>query len=189
MTSTGGTIKTPTFPLKTDRLSLRVHRPQDENRLLAIYSRPDVARFLLEGPWNEQDAADQTRTRLSRTDLLGDFKALALAVEFEEDLIGSVSIWLTDREHGQAEIGWTLDPAFGGRGLATEAVGALLALAFDHYRLHRVIARMDARNTTSARLAERVGMTREAHFRKDWWSKGEWTDTLVFAQLAGDQNG
>lgn len=46
---------------------------------------------------------------------------------------------------------------------------------------------MDARNTASARLAERVGMVQEAHFRKNWWSKGEWTDTLIFAQLADDR--
>src|SRR5699024_10141769 len=41
-------------------------------------------------------------------------------------------------------------------------------------------------NTASARLAERVGMHREAQLRQDWWSKGEWTDTVIFAMLASD---
>lgn len=44
----------------------------------------------------------------------------------------------------------------------------------------------DARNTASAKLATRVGMTQEAHFRANWWSKGEWTGTLVFAVLPDD---
>ena len=39
----------------------------------------------------------------------------------------------------------------------------------------------------AAKLAERIGMKREAHLRQDWWSKGEWTDTLVFAMLASDR--
>jgi len=52
--------------------------------------------------------------------------------------------------------------------------------------VHRVVAQMDARNTASARLAARVGMRQEAHFRRDFWSKGEWTDTLVFGLLASE---
>lgn len=45
---------------------------------------------------------------------------------------------------------------------------------------------MDARNSASAALARRVGLRLEAHHIADWFSKGEWTDTLVFAQLASD---
>lgn len=30
-------------------------------------------------------------------------------------------------------------------------------------------------------------MKREAHLRQDWWSKREWTDTLVFGMLASDR--
>jgi len=155
--------------------------------LLALYSQPEVARFLLEEPWSHADAEVQIKQRLERTDLFGPQESLSLAIEFQGALIGNTSIWLTDRDHHEAEIGWTLDPASGGQGLATEAVEALLTLAFDHHRLHRIAAQMDARNTASARLAERVGMVREAHFRKNWWSKGEWTDTLIFAQLADDR--
>jgi RimJ/RimL family protein N-acetyltransferase len=46
---------------------------------------------------------------------------------------------------------------------------------------------MDARNTASAKLARRIGMRQEAHLRQDWWSKGEWTDTLIFGMLASDR--
>ena len=46
---------------------------------------------------------------------------------------------------------------------------------------------MDARNTASAKLATRIGMQQEAHLRQDWWSKGEWTDTLIFGMLSSDR--
>jgi len=29
-------------------------------------------------------------------------------------------------------------------------------------------------------------VTKEAHLRQDWWSKGEWTDTFVYAVLAAE---
>ncbi|MFP3366304.1 GNAT family protein, partial [Pseudoalteromonas sp. SIMBA_148] len=60
-------------------------------------------------------------------------------------------------------------------------------LGFETSGLHRVVAQMDARNTASARLAEMLGMRREAHHRQDLWSKGERTDTLVYAMLASDR--
>ena len=100
--------------------------------------------------------------------------------------MGDVLLWLDGDGNGPgrcAEIGWVLHPDHGGRGYSSEAVRAVLELGVGHYRLHRIIARMDARNTASARLAERLGMRQEAHFRQDWWSKGEWTDTLVYALL------
>ena len=175
------------LPVDTDRLRLRLHREQDREALLAIYSRPDVARHLLEEPWTPEDSRRRIEERLARTGLHTGEGALALVIEHEGRVLGDVALWLTDRAHLAAEIGWVLDPAAGGQGLATEAVRAVLDLAVRESGLHRVAARMDARNTASARLAERVGMRREAHLREDWWSKGEWTSTLEFGMLASDR--
>lgn len=68
-------------------------------------------------------------------------------------------------------------------GYANEAVTAVLQLAFERHDTHRAVAQMDASNESSARLAKRLGMRKEAHVRKDFWSKGKWTDSLVFAIL------
>ncbi|TCP55006.1 RimJ/RimL family protein N-acetyltransferase [Tamaricihabitans halophyticus] len=176
-----------TLPLTTDRLLLRPHEKADTSPLQRIYARPDVARFLLEEPWTAEDAIARVDERLTRTDLDGESEALALVIEYDSATIGDIALWFTDKEHRMAEIGWVLDPEFGGQGFATEAVHAVLEASFEVYGLHRVSAQMDARNTASARLASKVGMRREAHLRQNWWSKGEWTDTLVFAMLASDR--
>lgn len=102
------------------------------------------------------------------------------------EVVGDVALWTEGADPTKAEIGWVFHPDHGGHGYATEAATAMLRVAFDHYRLRRVVAQMDARNTASARLAERIGMTREAHLRQDWWSKGEWTDTVVYGMLDSD---
>lgn len=178
-----------TFPLRTDRLQLRPHREADAAALARIYGQPEVARFLLDDPWSEDVAREKVADRVKRTDLTGPTGALALVVERDGEAIGDVLLWLTDRERGIAEIGWVLDPAHGGQGLAREAVAAVLDLGFGHYALHRVAAQMDARNAASAKLAGGVGMRREAHLRQDWWSKDEWTDTVIFGMLAEDPRG
>lgn len=177
---------TPYLPRRTPRLLLRLHRGSDAAALHRFRSRPEVARFLLEEPWDQEEAARQIRDRLRSTGLESGTGRLAVAIEHEGRLIGEVTVWMTDAAHRVAEIGWVLDPELGGRGLAAEAVQAVLELAFEEYHLHRVTAQMDARNLASARLAERVGMRREGHLRQDWWSKGERTDTLVHGMLAED---
>jgi RimJ/RimL family protein N-acetyltransferase len=46
------------------------------------------------------------------------------------------------------------------------------------------VARIDAENTASARLAERLGMRLEAHLVENEWYKGRWSDELDYAILA-----
>lgn len=175
------------LPLATERLRLRLHEPGDQTWLRAIYSQPEVARYLLVAPWSAVDAVKEISKRLVRTGLDDDAKALALVVERDSVPIGDVVLWLVDADRRVAEIGWALDPRHRGHGYAREAVSAVLRVAFDHYRLHRVAAQMDARNRPSAKLAAAVGMQREAHLRQDWWSKDEWTDTVIYGMLASDE--
>jgi RimJ/RimL family protein N-acetyltransferase len=98
-------------------------------------------------------------------------------------VIGDVVLMWRSREHATAEIGYVFHPDHRGQGFATEAVGALLDIAFVTYRLHRVTARIDARNLASLRLAERVGMRQEAHLVENEWFKGAWSDEIDFAML------
>ena len=103
--------------------------------------------------------------------------------------MGDVVLFFHSREHGAGEIGYVLHPDARGHGYAIEAASALLGLAFDGLGLHRVVARLDARNGPSARLAARLGMRQEAHFVRNQRVDGEWTDELVLAVLADEWAG
>lgn len=183
------------LPLTTDRLILRAYRESDAEALLPMYSREDVSKFLLGEPWTAEEAKTEIAKRLPRTGLETAERTLALVMETKDGLddlegsivIGCLSLWHDGDSSEKAEMGWILDPAAGGHGFASEAATAILNVAFDHYNLHRVFAQMDSRNTASAKLATRIGMQEEAHLRQDWWSKGEWTDTLVFGMLKNDR--
>ena len=88
-----------------------------------------------------------------------------------------------------AELGYLLTAGTQGRGYATEASREILRLAFEDLGFHRVIARVEARNTASAALAERLGMRREAEFVENEWIKGEWQSEIVYAMLAREWTG
>ncbi|WP_101642917.1 GNAT family N-acetyltransferase [Brevibacterium antiquum] len=183
------------LPLTTDRLRLRTYQESDAQAHLPILSREDVSQFLLEDPWTAEVARTEIAKRIPRTGLETESRALALVIETADGLdsiagsrvLGDIALWFDGDNDSKAEIGWILDPAASGHGFATEAAIAVLNVAFDHYGLHRVFAQMDARNTASAKMAVRLGMRQEAHLRQDWWSKNEWTDTLIFGMLRSDR--
>jgi len=166
-----------------------MHRPDDLESLLDYYSDPDVVRYIPWEPWSRGEAEEHLQQRLERTGLDGPDYVLALVVEHRQRVIGDVVLWPADETLERGEMGWTFHPAVTGHGYATEAVQALIRVAFETYRMRRVIAQLDSRNTASAKLCERVGMTREAHLRQDRWTKEEWTDNVVYGLLATEWQG
>lgn len=175
------------LPIRTERLTLRSHTEGDLDALLSYYADPEVARFLLVHPWTEAFGREELARRIPRQGLETPSRALALVVEHEGRVIGDVQLWASDGRGATGEMGWIFHPGAAGRGFATEAAAALLEVGFARHGMHRITAQLDARNTASAALCERLGMRNEARYRQDWFSKGEWTDSLVYAALASDR--
>jgi RimJ/RimL family protein N-acetyltransferase len=179
----------PDYPIVTDRLMLRPITPDDAVALHGYQSREDVCRYI---PYHPRSLAELTSHLASpagtRSTLDEPGQAILLAVVRRQDtlLVGDVMLAWTSREHGTGEIGYVFDPAHHGNGYATEASAALLGLGFDGLGLHRVIARLDARNAPSAAVLRRLGMRQEAHLVENEWFKDEWTDELDFAILASE---
>lgn len=169
----------PPLPIHTERLLLRRRQPADTDALHDMYGRADVAEYLLAPPLTRLEYEERVRRLAEHPD-----PAMELLVELDGRVIGDVVLMF--RGPTQAETGWTFHPDVAGHGYATEASRAMLDLGFGHYALHRIYAELDARNTASAGLCERLGMRREAHRLADYWSKGEWTDTLQYAVLASE---
>jgi len=98
-------------------------------------------------------------------------------------LIGRCGMKLSDAEQSEAMLWYLLAQDAWGQGYATEAARAVIGFGFEELRLHRIFVDIDPRNRASLRVAERLGLRREGHFVETSWSKGEWTDSVVFALL------
>src|SRR5439155_19144832 len=73
-------------------------------------------------------------------------------------LVGDVGVSPADGEPGVIKVGYTMAPEYQGRGYASEAVGALVAYAFDTLGAEVVRAYASGLNIPSHRVAEKVGM-------------------------------
>ena len=146
-------------PLLTERLRLRRSRPQDAETIAAYRSDPDVGRY--QG-WERTDAegirADIEQMELRSPGEPGGWVQLSVEERDSGVLVGDVGLSPADGEPGVIKVGYTMSPAFQGRGYATEAVGALIDYAFDELGADIVRAYASAENTPSIRVAEKVGM-------------------------------
>jgi RimJ/RimL family protein N-acetyltransferase len=70
----------------------------------------------------------------------------------------------TEGEH-KTEVGWRLDRARWGRGLATEGAVASVRYGFESLDLERIISIIQPANVASRRVAEKAGLTARGETR------------------------
>jgi RimJ/RimL family protein N-acetyltransferase len=178
----------PSYPVRSARLLLRPLSVADIDALVSYRSLEEVCRYLPFEPMDVEVVKDRLARGWSTRAISKEGDALTLGVELADsgELIGDVMLCFKQAAHSGGEIGWVLHPAYSGHGYATEAADALLHLAFDQLGLHRVVARIIAPNAASVRVAERLGMRREAHLLSNEWFKGAWIDEVDYALLADE---
>lgn len=176
------------LPIETERLTLRRYTEADYDDLVKLQSNDDVTRFLLYDSKTPEEVRQSLAKRLADVPMDADGQALTLAVVLRESgqHLGEVVLFMYSAAHNTGEIGFVFHPEFHGRGYAAEASVEVLRLGFEGLGMHRIIGRLDARNTGSANLLRRLGLRQEAHFVRNEFIKGEWTDELVFAMLADE---
>jgi RimJ/RimL family protein N-acetyltransferase len=171
--------------IETERLRLRAFEPEDLDALAAIYGRPDVVRYLYEGPRSRDEVRALLERKMGVREIHDDGDTVSYAIELRSSgvVVGDCIVRLLSVAHRQGEIGFVVHPDHQGHGYATEAGSAMLEVAFDGLGLHRVVGRLEARNAASARVLERLGMRREAHLVENEWVKDEWQSEIVYALL------
>ena len=189
-------------PIRTSRLILRPPVPSDRDRLADAYAR-SAAHF---DPWFPRRPAGETWPQTAERQIARAHDGLhsgsacrLIAVTGTGEPVGSFNLNNLVRGAFQnADFGWSLFEGHTGRGLATEALRAMLNLAFaprpepdlpaDGIRtglgLHRVQANIMPRNGPSLRLAERLGFRREGVALRMLEIAGTWEDHILHALTA-----
>lgn len=170
---------------ETSRLWLRSFKLEDIDGFVAYRSDPENARYQSwDAPFPFVAAVRFINEMMQLTPATpGTWYQIAIERKTDGRLIGDCAVHFLDAQPRQAEIGFTLDRAAQGMGYATEAVRRVLAYLFDALDYHRVVGICAVENVRSARLLERVGMRREAHFIENDWIKGVWTSEYHYAVL------
>lgn len=176
------------YSFETERLAIRLAGAGDAAERIA-YDRRNAAHL---GPWEpRRDPAlaydlawRRTALAQQRADARADrgysFLARVRAGERTGGVVASVNLSNVVRGAFQAcHLGYSVDAAHEGRGIAFEAVGAVVRFAFAELRLHRVMANYQPANERSARLLRRLGFTVEGYARDYLYIDGAWRDHVL----------
>jgi RimJ/RimL family protein N-acetyltransferase len=174
----------PRILAEHNRVALRELAGTDAEAVFAYRSLPEVCRYQCWEPASIEEVRGFI-DGLTGVELGTPGRWLQLAVLRRDggELVGDCGIQVLADDPSQAEVGITLAPGAQGRGLATEAMQALLGLLLGRLGLHRVIGSVDPRNMASVALMHRLGLRQEAHHVESLRFKGGWADDLVFAIL------
>lgn len=145
----------------TARLRLRGHRVDDLAACHALWGDIDVVRHITGKPATREETWGRLLRYAGHWHMLGfgywaledratgAFVGEAGLADYRRDIVPSLS--------NHAEIGWLVSPQWHGRGLASEAVRAILAWGDANLVRPCVACLISPDNRPSLRLAERVG--------------------------------
>ena len=153
-----------TYPLRTDRLTLRPLREDDIDVVFAYRNDPEVSALQ---DWDLPVTRERVTRQVSETwTELTPGDARNIGIEVDGELVGDLYVGLDEHnvvgEHGVAEIGFTLRPQHQGKGYATEAAAAVIDDLITRLGCHRVVAQLSPLNAASQRVLERLGLYRES---------------------------
>lgn len=170
--------------ISTERLVLKGIKLSDAESLFKYRSKPEIFEFQNWKPQTLQDVKIFISENIAKVPNFPDtWYQLGVFIKQTDQLVGDIGIHFIDSDDKQAEIGYTLAQEYQGIGYAAEAVRGVLNYLFNNLKKHRITASVDPRNKKSIALLERIGMRKEAHFKKSLWFNEEWVDDIVYAIL------
>ena len=172
------------FPvLITERLVLRQLNQEDANDLLLLRSNLEVGVYIPRTPYKSVEESvefiKKSETWISNNESI----IWGIALKTDNKVIGTICVWNIKNRDYRAEVGYELHPDYWRKGIMQEALVPVLDYGFKTMKLHSIAAVISPENTASIKLVEKNGFVKEAHFKEDYYDKGEFRDTAIYSLL------
>jgi RimJ/RimL family protein N-acetyltransferase len=146
------------LPDPTARLSYRPLEPEDAEAMHAVWSDPEVMRYLPGDPAEDIDeTVDRVARHRNRYRQTG-YGLCAVVERVTGDVVGVCGLFPVEWVGPDVEVAYHFARRVWGRGYATEAAGAWVELALGQLGLPRVVALAYPANRASTRVMEKIGM-------------------------------
>ncbi len=152
----------PLPTLETARLRLRAPRDDDLETFFVLLSDADSLRHWSHAPLRTRDDAAWYLRDIAAGRRHGTHLQWAIADRDEDRVIGTSTLFGFDHEARTARVSWLVAPAWRRRGVAREAVHALLAHLASATSLDAIVAEIMPGNAASIALATMLGFDPES---------------------------
>ena len=168
--------------IQTQQLIIRHFSKADLADFTKYRANPAIAKYQSWSDFTYEDAL-RLYEKINKSEF-GTVEAwFQLAIEQKDTQMLAGDLAVHFMEYDQVEVGFTIAPEFQQKGIALEALNALMGYLFNEMNKHRIIAVTDIKNRASCRLLEKAGFRKEAHFKENIFFKGAWGSEYVFAIL------
>ncbi len=142
--------------MDTERLLLRKVASADAKSLWSIWSDPAVTKFMNISSFKHEEQALEMIDLLNH--LANEHRAIRYSIikKIGNCIIGSCGFNNIDFDKATAEIGYDLAKTHWGKGYATEAIIALIHVAFTHLEITTIVAKVDAANSNSIKVLQKL---------------------------------
>ncbi len=172
------------FPnLETARLILRRINDGDAEQIFRLRSNPVTMQFVPRPLAKTIDDAKKHIELIEGKIVNNEGINWAITLRGNPEFIGIIGHFDIKPQHYRAEIGYMLLPEFHNQGIVSEAVAAVLDFGFTDLKLHSVEAVIGPENHASAKVLEKNGFVKEAHFKENEYYEGKFLDTVVYSRL------
>jgi ribosomal-protein-alanine N-acetyltransferase len=145
------------FPrLQTDRLLLREITADDRDGVFSNFSDVDVAKWFFDEPYTDIEQVDQIIQAFITEFEQAKGLTWAMVLTHNSKFVGTCGYGEIDLG-SRGEIGFDLAKEHWGKGLMSEALGAVLAYGFDVLGLSKVEAHTYSANSRTIRLLTKLG--------------------------------
>jgi ribosomal-protein-alanine N-acetyltransferase len=154
---------TPFPVLNTERLFLRKLSIDDANEIYFLRSDERVNKYI-DRP--RATSLEEAHNFINKTNhAIENNECIDWAITFKDNsrLIGSICLWNISIEENNAEVGYELLPDFQGKGIAEEAMVAVLDYGFNIMSLNKIEAYTHKENSSSTKLLEKFKFKRDLH--------------------------
>ncbi len=167
--------------IQRDSYLLRPWHPDDAESLVRHANNPRVASNLRDAFPHPYGLADARKW----LNMVGENREdIILAIEVGGEAAGGIGLHgMKDVYRYNCEIGYWLSESFWGRGIMSDAVGAMVEYAFVNKHWLRLFASIFENNTASMRVLEKNGFKREAIHKRAVMKEGKLLDEHLFALL------
>ncbi len=162
----------------TERIIGRRWLDSDFDKILEVYSDPEVSRWIDDGsPITQEEARSWLNVTAKNYSARG-YGMFALVDRKSDDVAGFIGL-VHPGGQTQPEVKYAFSKPYWGRGLATEVVQALIDHANVHLNLTMIVATVAPENIASQRVLEKVGFNfvstrKDEHGSSEFYYERHW---------------
>ncbi|HJF30789.1 MAG TPA: GNAT family N-acetyltransferase [Sporosarcina psychrophila] len=177
------------FPIiETNRLILREVTTEDATEMFTYLSDKDVVKPMGLVPCQTvKDVWDEIKWYKS---IFEEDTGIRWGITLKDsgEVIGSCGFLNRQSKHYRAEVGYELSKEYWGKGIASEALEAVVKYGYNHFQLERIEALIEPSNLASQKLVEKQGFKREGLLRRYEFTCGKFDDLYMYSIIKEEIN-